>query len=99
MCGKSCEDKRECDLRGKGVEDKGDADLGTCCESRDEMVRGFVFEKEDKDGGGVENSVVFDGGIAGRGGDNSVLLICQYQVILGSIIIQTFLNESCWASS
>ncbi len=90
MGGEGCEDKGKCDLRSEGVKNKGDADLRTGRESRDGMVRGFVFE----DGGGTEISVVLSGGIAGRGEDNSVALICQYQVILGSIIIRTFLNRS-----
>ncbi len=95
MRDEGCEDKREYDLYGKEVEDKGDADLCTDRESQDGMVRRFVF----KDGGSIEISVVLSGDVAGRGKDNSVVLICQYQVILGSIIIHTFLNGSCWASS
>ncbi len=82
-------------MRGEGVEDKGDIDLRKGRESRDGLVQGFVF----KDGGDIEISVVLSGGIAGRGEDNSVALMCQYQVILGSIIIHTVLNGSYWASS
>ncbi len=82
-------------MRGEGVEDKGDTDLHKGRESQDGLVWGFVFE----DVGDIEISVVLSGGVAGQGKDNSVALMCQYQVILGSIIIHTFLNGSCWASS
>ncbi len=82
-------------MRDEGVEDKGDIDLRKGRESQDGLVRGFVFE----DGGDPEISVVLSRGVAGQGEDNSVALMCQYQVILGSMIIHTFLNGSCWASS
>lgn len=58
MHGKGCKDKREYDLRGKEVKNKRNADLRIGRKSWDEMVWQFVFEKEDKDGGGAENSVV-----------------------------------------
>ncbi len=78
-------------MRGEGVKDKGDIDLRKGRESQDGLVWGFVF----KYGGDTEISVVLSGGVAGRSKDNSVALMCQYQVILGSIIIHTFLNGSC----
>ncbi len=99
MHGKDCEDKREYDLRGKEIENKGDANLRMDCESWDKMVWGFVFEKEDKDSEDAEILVVLSRDVTGQGKDNFVALMCQYQVILGTIIIQTFLNGSFWASS
>lgn len=81
--GTGYKDKGECDLSVKKIEDKGDANLRISCKSWDEMIRGFVLEKEDKDGGGAETWTVFDKGIASRGGDNFVLLMYQYQVIIG----------------
>ncbi len=39
------------------------------------MVQGFIFKKEDKDGGSTKNSVVFSKSVAGQSGDNSVPLI------------------------
>lgn len=74
-------------MHSKGVKDKGDVDLCIDYESWDKMVWEFVFEKKDKDGKGIENSVVFSKDIVGWGRDNSILLIYQYQVIIRSIII------------
>lgn len=51
------------------------------------MVWEFIFEKKDKDGKGAENLVVFSEDIASWGRDNSILLMCQYQVIIRLIII------------
>lgn len=75
MLGKSCKDKGECNLHGKGVKNKKDVDLCIGLESRDKMVWGFVFKKEDKDGGGIKELIVFYGGIASRERDNFVLLM------------------------
>lgn len=55
LCNKSCKNKGKCDLRNKGIKDKKDADLRTSCESWNEKDQGFVFKKEDKDSGGIEN--------------------------------------------
>ncbi len=69
-------DKRKCDLYGKKVQNNEDTDLCKDCESRDKMVWRFVFKRDDKNGGGAKNSIIFDRGIAGQSKDNSVLLIC-----------------------
>ena len=74
--------KRECDLRNKEVKDKEDVNLHIGYETWDKMVWRFVFEKEDKDGGGIENLEVI-----GKSRDNLVLLMCQYQVLIRSIVI------------
>ena len=75
MCSIGCKKKEEHDLRGKKIEDKEDAYLHTGCKSQDETIWGFVFKKKDNDSGGTENSVVFDEGIVGQGGDNSLSLM------------------------
>lgn len=71
MYSKDCEDKGKCDLCGKGVEDKKDADLCTGRKNRDKIVQGFVF----KDGGDIKISVVLSKGVISWGKDNFVVLM------------------------
>lgn len=92
---KGCKNKEKCDLYGKEIEDKRDVVLCTGRESRGEKGQGFVFKKGNKNDGGAENSGIFSRDIASQGRDNFVLLTCQYQIIISSIVIQTFLNRSC----
>lgn len=93
MYDKDYENKGECDLHDKRVKNKGDADLYIGCKSWDEMVREFVFKKEDKGGGSAKNWVVFGRGVISQGSKNFVLLIYQYLIIFGSVIIQSFSNR------
>lgn len=51
-----------------------DADLYVDHESWNKIICGFVF----KDGRGAEISVVLNGGVASRGKNNSITLMCLY---------------------
>lgn len=96
MHGKDFEDKKECDLCNKQVKNKRDYILhDSSCKHYN--VRGlvFVFEKKDLDGKSTEDLGVWVGDGIGQGGNNFILLICQYKIIIRSIIKQTLWRDSC----
>lgn len=81
-------------MHGKRVKDQKDADFYIDCESWNKSIWGFIFKKEDKDSRSIENLIVFAENIINWDKNNFVSLVMyQYQVIIGLIIIQTFLNE------
>lgn len=65
-------------MHSKKIKNKEDVDLHTGCKNPNEIVWGFIFEKEDKNGRGAEDLVVFYENIASQSGNNFVVLICQY---------------------
>lgn len=96
MYDKDFEDKKKCDLCNKQVKNKRDYILrGSGCERYHMRGLVFVFEKKYLDSRNTEDLGVWVRNSVGQGGNNFILLTCQYKIIIRSIMKQTLWKDSC----